>query len=192
MTSHMLNENSNKCIICNLSTPYRSNENISFVMCDQCQTNHALYNKTFCINELLLDKNDIDQIRYFYKGNTKLFLENDIKILIEHKYGTYDEYKNYKEQKLLQKYKKINNITEKRQNRKLLLIRELSENKLDLKMHGDCYTYIQFGYPELDIVIKNELEKSKEYFIRYNESFNYKNTSHKDEDEYSISSIINY
>jgi len=140
---------------------------LSFILCDICQNQNALYSKSFCINDLLLLKSDLDNVRCFHKGNTKLFLECDIRLLIKQKYGSESDYKDYKQNKMFQKYKKINNILQKREDRKKSLMEQLADYKLEFKTYGDCYTFIQFGYPQLETVIENELEKCKQMFIKY-------------------------
>ncbi|AYV76347.1 MAG: hypothetical protein Terrestrivirus5_169 [Terrestrivirus sp.] len=208
-------EITNKCLTCDISTQYKrclvnNTYLLSFILCDVCQSQNALYSKSFCINDLLLSKSDLDNIRCFHKGNTKLFLECDIRLLIKLKYGSESDYKDYKQNKIFQKYKKINNILQKREDRRKSLMEQLADHKLEFKTYGDCYTFIQFGYPELETVIKNELEKCKQMFIKYNvyknclfgktenTSFissyyfedNYKNKFIEFDDEHSISSFF--
>lgn len=208
--------NHNKCLICYSPTQYRKlhKDNtylLSFVLCDICQNQNALYSKSFCINELLLSKSDLDNIRCFYKGNAKLFLEYDVRSLIKQKYGSENDYTDYKQNKILQKYKKINNILQKREDRRKILMEQLADYKLELKTYGDCYTFIQFGYPKLENVIKNELEKCRQKFVKYSAykncifgnadnissipslyyfEDNYKNKSIGLDDEHSISSFF--
>lgn len=153
-----------KCVFCNTSTSYRLKDDKSFIVCDECQQKYDLFTKSYCMDTLLLNKNDLDALKCFHKSNQKLYLKDDIQKLIAIKYG--DDYKNYKEKKLLQKYKRISNINSRREERKKNLVEKLADYKIECKNYGDCYTYIQFGYPDIDVVVTNELEKYKNIFSK--------------------------
>lgn len=152
----------NKCIFCNLSTSYILKDEKTFIICDECQTLHTLFARTFCLTNLLLNKKDLDTLKCFKKSNQKLYLEDDIQNLIKIKYG--NEYINYKQQKILHKYKRLTNKNNIIEERRKILLEKLAEYKIECKKFGDCYSYIQFGYPDVDMVIKNELEKYKNIF----------------------------
>jgi hypothetical protein len=47
----------------------------------------------------------------------------------------------------------------KEEYRKKILIQTLEDNKLEYKNHGDCYSYIKRGYPDINTIIKNEITK---------------------------------
>ena len=153
-----------KCIFCCASTSYRLKNDKSFIVCNECQQNNEMFTRTYCINNLLLNKSDLNSIKCFYKSNQKLYLKDDIQILIMLKYG--NDYVNYKEKKLLHKYKRISNINLQRDERKEKLMEKLAEYKLEYKNYGDCYSYVQFGFPDVDIVIINELEKYRNIFSK--------------------------
>ena len=160
--------NKNNCLIC------QNIKNIKkqFIICDLCQKNYALFSKSFCINELLLSKSDLEELNYFLKGTTKLFLEDDIQILIKKKYGDINNYNTYKQNKLSTKMQRLNLQQKIREERKNELINRLSEYKLEYKTYGDCYTHVQYGYPEINTIIENELEKYKKIFSKKQEIIN--------------------
>lgn len=159
--------NNSKCIFCNVSTSYRLTDDNSFIVCDECQMTHNLFARTFCINNLLLNKRDLNTLKCFHKSNKKLYLESDIQKLIVIKYGNdHLNYETYKDKKLLQKYTKLSNINIQRELRKTQLMEKLAEYKLECKNYGDCYSYIQFGYPDVNTVIGNELEKYRNIFSK--------------------------
>lgn len=160
-------KNTISCIV--NGTYNEHNEYNQIVLCDVCQSNHAMFSKTFCINELLLSKHDLEGLRYFIKGSSKLFLEDDIQILIEQKYGDINSYNIYKENKITNKKQKQTVHQTLIQQRKEQLIDKLIEYKLEYKPYGDCYTYVHYGYPKIDNVIENELEKYKKIFSRKQE-----------------------
>lgn len=157
----------NDCVKCKNVT----NKN-QFTLCVTCQNNYALFSKSFCVNELLLSKSDLENLRYFMKGQTKLFLEEDVHMLIKKKYGDIDTYNDYKKQKLLIKVNRQIQQQKIKDERKKKLIDKLGEYKLEYKTYGDCYTYVQYGYPELDKIIENELEKYKIIFSKKIEIIN--------------------
>jgi hypothetical protein len=157
-----------KCLFCKLNTLYTKNletkldNKKSFVLCDPCYKKNITLSKSFCLNELLINKNDLNNIKCFKKNNQYLYLADDIYNFMEND----NNYLSYKEEKLLQKYNKISNITILRKNRKKQLEDILAQNKLDYKNWGDCFTYVQFGYPSIETVIQNELERCHQIFIR--------------------------
>jgi len=160
----------NDCVKC--KNMNNKKQPMQFTLCDTCQNNYALFSKSFCINELLLSKSDLEDLRYFIKGQTKLFLEEDIQMLIKKKYGDNDAYNHYKQQKISTKVSKQIQQQKLRDERKMKLIDVLSEYKLEYKTYGDCYTYVQYGYPELNKIIENELEKYKIIFSKKIEIIN--------------------
>jgi hypothetical protein len=115
----------------------------TIIICDECQTLHTLFARTFCITNLLLNKKDLDTLKYFKKSNQKLYLEDDIQNLIKIKYG--NEYINYKQQKILYKYKRLTNKNNIIEERRKILLEKLADYKIECKKFGDCYSYIELG-----------------------------------------------
>jgi hypothetical protein len=57
---------------------------------------------------------------------------------------------------------KLNKKIQLKEERKNTLKKVLSDNKLELKEYGDCYSYIHTGYPEPSAIIETELVQNQE------------------------------
>lgn len=147
-----------KCRKCNYSmntiTELNSNQ---FILCNNCKNSSKLYSKTFCLDQLLLSNDNLSNLKYLYIPNNKAkyYLDDDIEKIIKLQF---DEINKRKIKKQIRK----ENIKKQQELRKQQLIVALAEYKLELKTFGDCTTFIKYGYPDLSIVVKNELEKSIE------------------------------
>lgn len=148
-----------KCRKCNTNT-IRADSSIDlnnhFVLCSLCKKSSKLYSKTFCLKQLLLSTNDLKSLKYLYsKNKIKYYLDEDIENIIKIKFK---EIEKNKEKKLARAkhYEKLQCL------RKEKLQKSLAEYKLDIKPFGDCFTYIKYGYPNLETVIKNEINRSME------------------------------
>ena len=87
---------------------------------------------------------------------------DDIKQIIITKYGSLNNLKKILKEKKELKKKKLKKIENDKLEREIK-IKELFElNKLEFKNYGDCYSYIHYGIPELNVVLTNELNKLKE------------------------------
>ena len=64
-----------KCFFCCTSTSYRLKNENSFIVCNECQRSNEMFTRTYCINNLLLNKNDLNSIKCFHKTNQKLYLK---------------------------------------------------------------------------------------------------------------------
>ena len=104
------------------------------------------------------DNSELNKLKFVISKYNIILNEYQIK------YG--NEYINYKEKKLLYKYKRLSNVNNIREERRKILLEKLAEYKLECRNHGDCYSYIQFGYPDVDTVINNELEKYRNIFSK--------------------------
>lgn len=132
------------------------------VLCKICKTKNKLYSKSDCTN-LLLNHNDLQTLRQIYISNAnttqKLYDSNDIHKLINTKYGNMNHLTNIiKNKNLKVSLKKEKNHLIK-EARKKELVSAFYDNKLDFYDYGDCYSYINYGKPSVDTIIKNELLK---------------------------------
>lgn len=160
-----------------------------FFLCENCQKNREFVPEIDCCGKYDLIKGETENLRklYFENINNSLmfFLETDIEDILETKYGSNCIYI----KKLINTNTNIkkNNTIKKRRKK---LIKELKLHKLEYKKHGDCFSYIHFGFPDIREVIDNELHKMEERIDRmYNlattlsvmgRSFNEKNQLHID------------
>lgn len=147
------------CYKCPASTerPMNFNNEIEFILCSQCENNYKLYSKTYCIKQLSLTNNDLSSIKYKHNPKHKFFLEQDIKEIIKNKYGN-----GLEELQLKRKLRRLTNKRIKQNKRYDLLKEKLMENNLEHRRVGDCFTFVKYGYPSIDNVIKNEKERKDE------------------------------
>lgn len=149
-----------KCRKCDCYTHHSDSlidSNNQFVLCNNCKETSKLYSKTFCLKQLLLSINDISRLKYLYNGNnkTKYYLDDDIEGIIKILFNKLEKNRG-------KKIARKQHLESLQCSRKDQLTRALSEYKLDIKNFGDCFTYIKYGYPDIDIVVKNEISKSIE------------------------------
>lgn len=139
------------------------NHELNFVLCTCCIQNNILYTKDFCKNNLYLTEKEISELKYLFNPNVnkKLYWEKYINNYFLNKYGTKEKLKiiiNQKKQKKeVSKLKKDKVISERRQ----LLMKILYENKIDYNENGICYTYINYGFPNIDDLVKQLISESQ-------------------------------
>lgn len=144
-----------KCL-CDLILNSFIDEKNCFMLCENCKNCSKLYSKTFCLRNLLLSKNDLISLKYLHnKKKTKYYLDDDIENIIKIKFDEIQKNKE-KRNKRIKKQESIEFI------RRKTLGNRLAEYKLEIKPFGDCFTYIKYGYPSIDVVIQNEISKSIE------------------------------
>lgn len=145
-----------KCC-CDLFKNLSIDSNSQFMLCKNCKNSSKLYSKTFCLKQLLLSNNDLIPLKYLYceNSNAKYYLDDDIECIIKKKFKTIEENKK-------KKIARTEHIAYMQLMRKKILEQRLAEYKLDVKSFGDCFTYIKYGYPEIETVIKNEINRSIE------------------------------
>lgn len=137
-----------KCGKCN-NSKIKSDENFNtnkhFLLCQDCRDNCKLYSKSFCIKQLQISKKDIKLLKYLLSSEGKFYLDSDIENIIQNKFNN--------------KIKRKLSIENQRLERKKNLQKKLADYKLDYRNIGDCFTYVKYGYPEIEDVIKNEIER---------------------------------
>lgn len=144
---------------CNLRTNLLKDLENQFFLCSSCKNSSKLYSKNFCLKQLLLSDNDLSPLKYLYNNNNnkkaKYYLDDDIENIIKIKFDSINK-KN--EKKIFRAKQKEKLQSSRKQN----LIQCLTEHKLDYKPFGECFTYVKYGYPDIETVIKNEINKSIE------------------------------
>jgi hypothetical protein len=164
---------SNKCRKCKIrqqvtDTNGTINFDVHFILCKECYNSSKLYSKTFCLNQLALSKSDISPLKYLYTDNkdVKYYLDDDIENIVKTKFDKIQKNK-------LKRIEKARHLALVQQERKDNLIRHLADHKLEYKRYGDCYTYVTYGYPDIELVIQNEIDKatklSNRKYLLYNE-----------------------
>ncbi len=155
-----------------------------FYLCVLCKTNTKCYSYTECIKDLLFKQNELNNLKYLYFNNvnnkTRLYMQTDVKILTVNNNQILDDrikVKKYRED-MINKTKTI---------RREELKHAFSQHKLEIYNYGDCYSYINYGNPDLSIIVNNELKKVelvnerrniliaefKKRHVDYNEKYDY-------------------
>lgn len=163
-----------------------------FFVCKDCQKKQMFIPATECIDKYRLKKEDIIKLREMYfenkQNNIRLFLESEVDDVIEMVYGSDTKYS--------REYINISDKNNKREKKKIYMQRRkklqnaLADHKLELKPHGDCYSYIYYGTPSIDEILEKELKKEDRRFERmitlvealaeYGFAFDEKNSMHMD------------
>jgi hypothetical protein len=133
----------------------------NFALCPSCRDSCKLYSKTFCLKQLLISKDDLLPLKYLYNVDSKVkyYIDDDIERIIKVKFKAIEK---NKERRLVKaKHSEMVKLERRRE-----LIEKLSEYKLNYKPFGDCFTFVQYGYPKINTVIENEIKKSIELSLR--------------------------
>lgn len=140
-----------------------------YILCKNCISKEKICSKTKSKKIFLLNDKDLENLKYIYidsPNNNKFFIYQDILNIINTKYGSYENFKEIYNKKKL----KLNKIREKKhkikENRRKKLEYLFRNNKMKIKNYGDCYSYIHHGYPDLEIVLENEIKKLNEKSLR--------------------------
>ena len=138
----------------------------------KCYNNNIIISKHQIQKKFMLSSIDLINIKKVNFNNSKLhhkqpnrqtfYLLDDILAYIDHKYGNLENF-----QKIIQHKKQLmENIKEKKELIKAQRENEIkklfADNKLEFKYIGECYMYINYGYPSLESVISNEIKKNNE------------------------------
>jgi hypothetical protein len=141
-----------------LKNKYNSNKHI--ILCKHCEKTIKTFNKTYCLETLLIPSNELNNIKYILcSSNKKLYIETDITNYINNKYGDmilFNRIKDKKKEEILTK-KRIKEETKELRRQKIIL--EFQLNKLEYKEYGDVYLYIEYGNIDLNIIIEKEIQK---------------------------------
>jgi len=125
------------------------------------------------------------------KNKNKYYLINDIKKIVNKKYTDLREIQKIKDMR----YNRQQNIQTKKEikiiKRRNKLIRELQRNKLEFRYSGDHYSYINYGTPNINTIIKHESQKQNTKNIRRMRLLQKLQTKNIELDE-SLDSCYNY
>lgn len=165
LNSHVVKH---RCYLCTkkvVTRPYHKifDTSTHYILCKQCKSGTKFISKTKCFKHYLLDIEDISKIKYLYIPNPNngamLYLPTDVEKLVVEKFGSITRFNSLLESKEKNKSDKQDKLDKKIKERRLELEKKLNDNKLQLKNFGDCYSYINYGYPPIDTVVEKELEK---------------------------------
>jgi len=136
-----------------------------YTFCDNCIKTQAFCSKSKCRLIFLLNDDDMKNLKYLYINNknnkSQFYLYKDIEQVVLNKYGSFDKLNEMYEQKVDVKGKKDGKGLTAEHKRKQELISALNQNKLEFQNHGDCYSYVKYGTPDIETVIQNMLVKLK-------------------------------
>lgn len=142
---------------------------IHFLLCNKCRDKNIVSATESCKKYVLIN-HDLQNLRFLYfenpNNNIKLYKISDVEQIAINKHGSLEHINSIKKIK-----KEKNNLLKLKKekkmfNRKKKLIRAFELGKIKFNYCGDCYSYINFGKPTLEVVIKNELKKIKEIHNR--------------------------
>lgn len=125
-----------------------------FNLCETCALDTKLYSKTFCVKKLGIQQKHLNNLEtQANTGNKTYYYGPDIEHILSSEFTSIEANKH---RTVTMQNKKESN-KEKRKNE---LMEALEANKLSYKKFGDCYTWVNYGFPDLQTVISNELEKT--------------------------------
>lgn len=132
--------------------------------CKKCIKLLKFCSKSKCKKLFLLNDIDVKNLKIVFLNNNRqhFFLYDDIKDIIIKKYGSFNNLQKIINQKSIDKQLKIQKNNNIKANREKLLKDCFLLNKIEFKNYGDCYSYINYGKPDLEIVLQNELNKINE------------------------------
>ena len=138
------------------------NKNLHYFYCQKCINKIDIISKSKSKSAFILTDKDLNNLKYIYTGkdnNYKHYLSKDIEALVLNKYGNLANMNALKKNNIDKKDEQKNNLKLKRENE----IKEIFNlNKLEFKNYGDCYSYINYGKPDIETIIKNEINKTNE------------------------------
>ena len=134
----------------------------NYIYCRKCIIDIKACSKSKSKKIFMLSDKDIANLKTIYLNNNTdhvFYLYDDIYNVVINKYGSFENYKEEVEQKKQTKAIKIKKSNELKLKREKELKKELMMNKLEYKKYGNCYSYVNYGKPDIKTVIKEELEK---------------------------------
>lgn len=165
----------NTCVHCNkqvLLNPFNRNYNINkhFLICKRCMKQVKIHSKSACTKLFALHDNDLNGLKNLYiennNNNSKFFLYDDLKQIIINKYGSIEaaaQHRTRKKSRLRKRHDKKRAVSVKRTEK---IKQKLMENKLEFKNYGDIYSYINYGEPSIDTIIKSHINKNQKKHSR--------------------------
>lgn len=152
-----------KCDNCHTTiyTCYNGDKSQYYFFCKTCMTNLQICSKSKIKKLFYLNDNDLNNSKHVYLNNNKyvFYIYNDIKKIIQQKYGSFENFEKLRIKKKQKKQEKLNKLSSDIQKREQMLKEELTLNKLEYSLTPDNYSYIHYGKPDLKNIISIEIEK---------------------------------
>ena len=148
------------------------NDSEHFYLCSVCRKTVPLISKSKCLHSFLLDNDDVSELKSLYFPNLnnvkQFFLKSEIDSIIIRKYKNKRRLKEKQKKKMKHKHERSLRRIELIDNRRCDLVEEFKAHKLLFEEVGDSYSYIHYGKPCKDDVIKNVKRKQSEIYNRRN------------------------
>jgi hypothetical protein len=158
----MQNIRVHKCEICGNHTKIESDLSDFHYFCTSCLPNVNVCSKKNCQKIFLLNSELMAVKPIYLKGsNQKFYVYEDIKQLAMVHHGSMDNLK-AKLKTIHDNKKKRHLKLQSEMNKRECELREVFElHKLEFKNHGDCYSYIHYGKPDIYSILDSEMAKLK-------------------------------
>lgn len=139
------------------------------IFCNECKKNIKFCNKMESKKAFFLNENDLLNIKSLYSTNNKsiLYMHSELKEYAIKKYGDMNVIEQKKEKEIIKKNNLLKTKNENKKMREKIITNYFNDNKLELKPYGDCYSYINNGYPSLNEIAKNEIKKNEQKNLKY-------------------------
>jgi hypothetical protein len=120
----------------------------------------------------MLDDTDFNNLKQIYlinyslNNDYKFYLYNDVEQITVQKYGSLENLESI----LKKKHERRQQLKDKKKSIKLeretILKKMFEENKIEFQNIGDSYLYINYGKPDPEIILQNEINKTYKKSIR--------------------------
>lgn len=138
------------------------------IVCNNCKKNLQLHNKTESKKIFFLNNNDLEDIKSLYSTNkTIMYIHEDLEEYAIKKHGDISVIEKKREKETLKKNKILKIKNENKKIREEIISQYFDNNKLELKPYGDCYSFINNGYPPLNEIAQNEIKKNEQKNKKY-------------------------
>ena len=134
------------------------------LFCNKCIKMIKVCSKSKCKKVFLLNDKDFQNLKVIYleNNNYSFYIYDDIKKIVINKYGSFNVLQDIILKKIAIKKETLKKQSNIRLERETQLKNALQLNKLEFKNCGNCYSYINYGTPDINTVISNELKKNME------------------------------
>lgn len=138
-------------------------ENKHYLLCKKCLGETDVCSKSKCKKIFLLSDNDLKNTRFIYASNQyQFYVYDDVKNVVNNKYGSIENLQKIINANKIKKDQQIKKVELTKLDRETKLKELFQLNKLEYRNYGDCYSYVNYGEPKIEIVLNNELTKTRD------------------------------
>jgi hypothetical protein len=135
---------------------------IHHIFCDCCIQNIKVCSRSKCRQIFLLKDNDFKRLKHLYISNKNnkycFYIYEEIEQFVINKYGSLEQLNQLLKEKKAKKDNHHERKMSRIKDREIELKKVLKDNKLEYKNHGDCYSYIMYGYPSIQNIVEDQLK----------------------------------